>query len=217
MERENKNSTWRIVQNSCWTQIPLGQHGTIANPTPNFALVPCDESECCVVGIKVCRSLTVSNRIDIEVIEEWNSQDTCDNMKLYYNQRNVGEQFVYDSSNCNYKCDEWLNNLDSINYTAYKINIENENELEQYKDFNYKFSQKLDKIHIEINSNLSFPSSQYKIINLQGIELISQNIFIKKGRNEFDINIENYQNGFYILLINIENQEIISSKFIILR
>ncbi len=224
------DTTWRIVQNSCWAQIPLGQYGTVENPTPNFAIVPCDSSECCMVELEVCRWGS-PRKINISVLTTWNELDSCDSKYFWYHNPHVE---IIDTSvfppdfvmvccsyaQCHSTCEDWLNDLDTMNFKGYfKSSIDNDNDDNRKIEINgrTKLIQNYDKIDLEIYTSKEAEIAYISLYNLHGKVLYSSSIELKNGTNHLIINSSALPTGLYFLNINLDGTQNFNHKFIIIK
>ena len=213
MEIENKNSTWRIAQNSCWTQISIPQWGTPEAPTPYYILVPCEESSCCSIQIEVCNyGLPLGKNIKTigDVIRDG---DGCLNSYFYYHDYNTG-QLV--SSQCNDVCDEWLNELNEFFYAGGKIVYHVDKKIGTKSNvINYY-------IHNNFDTSIIFELIENQEIQLHIVDLIGQSVLnssynLKTGSNKIDLENLNLQSGIYFINVYSNSKLEISDKFIIMR
>ncbi len=203
-----------VFNKSCWTRIWLPQYGTIENPTPNFAIVPCKGTTCCKVGIKVCRA--TPNIVSIEVTQPWEENTSCSGEFYRYNYRLGGPSIVYDSTQCNQACEDWINNLDTTGYTSNKFIFSDENKT-QIDGFYFEISNNEDLIELSISSDSEYSNSNLKIIDLHGREIHSEILDIIKGFNRKSINTNNLNTGIYLIQLNLGYKHFVSKKIIIVR
>ncbi len=203
-----------VFNKSCWTRIWLPQYGTIENPTPNFAIVPCKGTTCCKVGIKVCRA--TPNIVSIEVTQPWEENTSCSGEFYRYNYRLGGPSIVYDSTQCNQACEDWINNLDTTGYISNKFIFSDEN-ITQIEGFYLDILNQDDLIELFISSDSKYSHSNLKIIDLQGRVIYSKIIEIIKGTNRKTIHTNELNTGVYFINVYSNSKLEISDKFIILR
>ncbi len=214
MERENINSTWRVAQNSCWTQIPLGQYGTVANPTPDFALVPCDSAECCYSGMRVCRMTDGS--VVVTPLNYSVSDPICDPASMSYQIFISFGEYYTSWAECEFTCD-WMFGIGGT-YNEKPIFSFDDKEADfKNQNFEIEFFNYGDLLNLKVNSQVE---SNYFKLQLQSIEgrIIEERINqLKFGVNEFPITLSNLNNGVYMLNVFESGQHIITRKIIITR
>jgi hypothetical protein len=222
MEREKINSTWRIVQNSCWTQIPIPQVGSPESPSPNFALVPCDTSECCMVEVEVCRWGN-PRRINITVLTTWEDIDECSSQyKSYYDPHTTGEPpfEVYHCcsySQCNNTCEDWLNDLNAVNYNEqWKMTFEDDSQQNDFKN-NLRFIQTNDELILEIINSKENEITTINIIDILGRPIFNKSINLLNGSTRIVINTSNFKTGVYFINTNINGINSSNHKILIVR
>lgn len=207
------DTNWRVIQASCWTQIPIPQWGTPEAPTPYYMLVPCQESGCCAVSIEVCDYVSFKSITQISEVY----RESIDCNSTYFNYYDFGSNQLA-SSQCHDVCEEWLNEINSPSYVEYeKLLLEDKKEeSNNFSDFNILISNDYKNLKLKINSNNN-SNLKIKVFNLLGEEILANELKVKEGFNQFDINTNNLNSGVYLLSIFYNSQLLMNDKFLIVR
>ena len=234
------DSTWRVVQSSCWaTYIKTRGIDIISNDTiTQYQItVPCDSSECCYVGLVVCRFLDSNDKVTINVdtiTGGSSSVNDCELSQHYYlNGPFVGGggggagspssgqfHFKLDSTNCINRCD-WMFGISENSYSGKRAAEEYIYEMRNIRisdDVNLMMFNNNDIIHFEVFSEIP-DSKEIKIslFSIQGQALINSSNILNKGKNYYQIPLYSINSGVYFVNILIDGIYYKTEKIIIIR
>ncbi|MBX3045046.1 MAG: T9SS type A sorting domain-containing protein [Candidatus Kapabacteria bacterium] len=235
------DSTWRVVQSSCWaTYIKSYGINIISNdtlPRQYEITVPCDSSECCYVGLVVCRFSDPPNPdyISVDTISGGSTLITDCQLSQHYFLRgpfvggggggagspgSASFHFKLDSANCINRCD-WMFGISENSYSGKQATEDNMYEMRNISisdDVNLMMFNYSDIIHFEIISGI--PDSKeikFSLFSIQGQELISNTDKLNKGKNYYQLPVQTLISGVYFVNIMIDGIYHKTEKVIIIR
>jgi hypothetical protein len=206
---ESCDTTWRLVQSSCWAEFsnPLAETG-------GKIYIPCDSVECCYSGMRVCRMTDGS--VVVTPLSFSVTADTCTIESMSYT------TFVSPSepdtawADCEFTCD-WMFGIAGT-YNAKPIFSSDDKELyTNNPNFEIEMFNYGDLLNLKVNSKIE--SNHFKL-QLQSIEgrIIEERINnLTIGVNEFPVRLSNLNSGVYMLNVFESGKHIITRKIIITR
>jgi hypothetical protein len=229
----NCYNTWRVIQASCWIDyIDYFWH-------PDSSVViykPCDSTECCSIGLTVCRISAdppAHDYISITPNGTPSGGDSClSHTRKVYDPAGLGFPHVNPDGSVSYgikftllpcqdRC-EWLNISDSEfnNYEYYGKVSFNDLDFQTINpgdELKLNIIVKKDFLDCYILSNIKTENCNIAIYNILGQPLINSIYNLKKGINDFSLNIDNLNSGMYIIQVNVDGIIQKTEKFIIVK
>lgn len=244
-ETQKCYNTWRVVNYSCWAEYDLPQHIAFSpdgDVTPIKEFSPCEGSECCTIGLEVCRfripidennpDLGYIEKISVETIGYGTGGETCTGFtKEVINPIGFGVPRLGDQGQISYyemmdvpcadKC-TWLNINDeefNLGDDFGKISLpEKQNELwNDKRDFTIRTSINDDLLNLHISSKIKSNQCSVTIYNIYGQEVLEQKFDISIGSSYQSFNISYLNSGLYIYRLTINGSIQYSNKFIIVK
>lgn len=224
------NDTWRVIMASCWAEYSLPY--IIAQKSNGGNVVvfsPCNGSECCMVGMRVCK-YTDPDRITIMPLSPIGNNSICSTLtKTVINPASFGIPH-YDATTgmiTNYttmtiNCDDRCNDLFSIEDNDYRGKISlNDFEISSnnYKSDDLEISSNYydDILHTQVKCNTNCSDLIIRIFSLQGHILFEQNFSISKGINLINSDLNKFKTGLYFIRYSSGNSFHSADKIIIVK
>jgi hypothetical protein len=213
------DDTWRVITASCWIEFE--------NALGGISYQKCDTTECCSVGLRVCRFEGDPNYITIDTLGSIAGFDSCLFVDYYIDPTNFGYYTLHPSggltyhppspvaAQCENRCD-WLYSLTHEGYSGRKA-IDYDVELQEHfgdDDVLIKIKFGSEQIDIAIISEIESDNLQLKISSLEGHQAISLSDKLFSGENLYQINTNDLRTGFYILSIQIDGLLIKTEKYL---
>jgi hypothetical protein len=221
--------TWRVVQASCWVHYK----DYLFQPAGGVVVYePCANTECCSIGLTVCRiDADPNDYISITSNGTITGGNSCTGTKKVYDPSGFGTP-IYNTNGpvsynttmtlpCQDRCD-WLN-IDDSQFNNYEYYGK-----ESYNDFDFQLINPGDELKLNITvkkdlldcyifSNIKTENCNIAIYNILGQSLINNSYNLKKGMNDFSLNIDDLNSGMYIIQVNVDGIVQRTEKFIILK
>lgn len=215
-------STWRIVNGACWALkfYNTGQHPpSWFTSLKNLYIVwlPCDDTECCAMNLRVCREDNSPNpdRITVDTLGYSGGSDSCSILeKIVW----IPHLDDYDTLQCNEMC-FWISQVSTEGYFG-KQSFMIENEIEEFiksEKLLAKMTQYENLLDFDLLSEFESDDVKISIHSLQGQSIIENYYTLKKGKNHYHFHIDKLQSGFYFITIQIDGTIQKTEKIIILR
>jgi hypothetical protein len=225
------NETWRVIMASCWIEY----YTYFSGLSQGFRLArrPCDSTECCSIGLRVCRydmGTGNPNRITIDTLGGSGGGDSC----IYYSQiitSSIGfgipvyhpndsvSYYNLDTLQCQDRCN-WLYGLtDTAGYFGKKA-IKYDIESKKYhgtNESNLKVKFYDDHLDFNIESDMASDDLIISVSSLHGFNLLSNKFRLKKGENQYQIQTQNLVTGIYFICVQLNGLILKTEKFIIIR
>lgn len=213
-------STWRVIQASCWASYETATIPLFGGPVRIVTVnTPCDSTECCSIGLEVCRhGLPPNESITVQTLTSNTPPDTCGFETVRVPSTNPGPPQTAEVA-CENKCN-WLYGLvDSVGFYG-KENIEYDIETEEYigsEEFSVKMKFGMEYIDLLVETKTETSNLEVSIHALEGYNLISEHYNLKKGINFYQIITSKLITGMYVITLEVNGLQIKSEKFIIVR
>ncbi|GAB5465337.1 MAG: hypothetical protein Kapaf2KO_07730 [Candidatus Kapaibacteriales bacterium] len=207
------DTTWRVLNKSCWAEYEISE--TTADTSGiswEKVYHPCDSTECCIVGLRVCRTGPGQGTITVDTIGGSFIPDTCgtDSLRVWQELPNPylnGEgamithrEFAYE---CLDRCSAFFG-IDNVTYSKtgeaileYPVN-----------DFSISVSQINKRLKLDIESPNPIGLTVLTISDLSGRIIYQQQLEIYKGIITLEVPEQELRRGAYILNISGRNNNI---------
>ena len=226
------DETWRVIQSSCWAKY----YDNVFNPGGAMIYRPCDSTECCSVGLKVCRFEGPPQYITIDTLGGINGGNLCTSSTLrivdpvgfgtpVYHTNNPNDTTNYtityyniDTLQCQDRCN-WLYGLKDDGFYGKKA-IQYDIESKEHHGFdaiNIKIKFYDDYLYFNIKSDIASEDLNIYVSSLQGFNLLSNKLRLKKGENQYQIQTQNLITGIYFISIQVNSLLFKTEKIIIIR
>jgi hypothetical protein len=219
------DETWRVIQASCW----IDYYDNLFQPVGTIGHRPCDSTECCSIGLRVCRFEGNPEYITIDTLGGPAGVDSCANFTQdVIDWASFGNPIVHPDGSVSYyhftthqcqnKCN-WLYGLSDPGYYGKKaIQYDIESKL-NYGTNEINIRIKIDNDHLDfyIESDINCDNLKIAIFSLQGQNLVSNKFNLQRGENYYQIPINRLTTGMYFVNVIIDGLILKTEKFIIIK
>ena len=193
------NEQWRVSQASCWTY-----YNVTVNGQSHLVTIPCNGTDCCLQRMNICR--WVGGSVTINPIGDPSPVNDCSHSTPPIPPAPPG-------SLCEAKCNWFLVNSIEKSDPNEGIVIKNNQNL---TDIEKPLFINDDNLTISINSrNTGF--YKIKISNAYGNFLKEIDGELSVGLNDINVNLQNLKNDNYVYSIEVNNSQILTGKFSLIK
>lgn len=226
-ENGNCYTIWRVILTSCWTEYELPIEVAFSyDGGPAVVFSPCEGTECCMLGLKVCR---FTDYMTFETFDEISGSDICSTLTKtvvdpvgfgtgYYDPT-IGDYRFYKTMEvpCFNRCIDFFS-LDDDNYVRKESIFDTGNKYRQEdKDIKIYSIQKNEILNTVVFCNTDCSQLNMKIYSTEGRLLSTNEFSIKHGINEFQITLNNLTSGVYLIHYSVDGIYKFSKKLIIIK
>lgn len=207
------SSTWRVSSKSCWADFKIitFNHTSGINDTLDV-LVACDDSDCCLTSMKVCRTVDSYGRENIELTNLGATQNVYCNSSMQ-----IGSQIQSCIGICdwlfpsNSTAEPYVYSLDDWDIVIGKKVNDDQNDFYQFGANIFNTNESLT---FEIYSDKSY-TTKLEIYDIQGKLVIERNINLIGGVQKINFNNSDFKpNSTYLYSFTYNGLIINSGKFI---
>jgi hypothetical protein len=226
------DTTWRVLQASCWAKV---YSNFFINPdwSRGYIYIPCDDVECCSIGLRVCRfpdppdktyitTQTIGNVVGADSCEH-HTQIVIDPYSPWVfvpddPSNPLGDGYLAPNYNT-YQCEDRCSALYSLDtngfYGAFaKPIVHFDIENIEFDGIQVTLNKTNDYIEFVIHALQENNNLKLSLYSLLGEELISERLKFPKGLYSFKFNTSNIHSGIYLISIESNGMHIQTDKYL---